>query len=80
MQSGQLENKTISNKGLIGRDRRSVSPEPEMQPGIGTASPEPGTLSNNIEFSFNITHTYCKTLNVCKMYVKHWFLTSKDRS
>lgn len=58
MQSGQLENKTISNKGLIGRDRCSVLLKPEGQPGTGRALQGPALSLTTLTFPLNVSDAY----------------------
>lgn len=63
-QDGQLENKMISNKGLIGRTRRSSEPEPEIQPGTGVALARAWHSHNYFDF-LNVNDA-CLTFGKCK--------------
>ena len=55
MQDGQLENKTISNKGLIEWDRRSVCLKPEIQPGTGRPLQGPALSLITLNFPLNVS-------------------------
>ena len=65
MQGGQLENKTTNNKGLIGRDRHSVSPEPETQLGTGRPRQGPALSLITLTFPLHVNDAYL-TFGKCK--------------
>ena len=53
-----MENKTISNKGLIGQDRYSACPEPEIQPGTGWPHQGPVLLVIILTLPFRQSDAY----------------------